>query len=239
MLPADDLSPDLSRLPATTDAELATRIAAGDAAALEALMRECNRKVFRIARAILKDDSEAEDAVQEAYVAAFLQIGTFRGGSKLSTWVSRIVINEALGRLRKQKRQNTVVPFSEDYSSREVQETVSMDQAGTSPEQALMRSEIRALLEAKIDELPMGFRTVFIMRELEEMTVEETAECLGVPQATVRTRLFRARALLRESLAREIDVATSDAFAFAGARCDRIVSAVLERVARLTSSSSD
>jgi RNA polymerase sigma-70 factor (ECF subfamily) len=232
MQPADDLS----HLPAPTDAELAKRIGAGDGAALEALMRECNRKVFRIARAILKDDSEAEDAVQEAYVAAFIQIGAFRGGSKLSTWVARIVINEALGRLRKQKRQNTVVPFSEDYRSPEVQETVSIDQAGSSPEQAAMRAEIRALLEAKIDDLPIGFRTVFIMRELEEMTVEETAECLGIPAATVRTRLFRARALLRESLAREIDVATSDAFAFAGARCDRIVSAVLYRVARLTAS---
>jgi RNA polymerase sigma-70 factor (ECF subfamily) len=232
MQPADDLS----HLPAPTDAELAKRIGSGDGAALGALMRECNRKVFRIARAILKDDSEAEDAVQEAYVAAFLQIGAFRGGSKLSTWVARIVINEALGRLRKQKRQNTVVPFSEDYRSPEVQETVSIDQAGSSPEQAAMRAEIRALLEAKIDDLPIGFRTVFIMRELEEMTVEETAECLGIPAATVRTRLFRARALLRESLAREIDVATSDAFAFAGARCDRIVSAVLYRVARLTAS---
>ena len=213
------------------DIDVARRIVQGDRTALEKLMRECNRKLFRVARSILGDDSEAEDALQEAYVAAYLQMSTFRGTSKLSTWLTRIVINEALGRLRKHKRQASVIAFSEDWRERPEQEAPTMTQSSSSPEDAASRAEIRAVLERKIDELPLAFRTVFIMRELEEMSVEETAECLGVPEPTVRTRHFRAKALLRESLAREIDVATPDAFAFAGARCDRIVAAVLKRLA--------
>jgi RNA polymerase sigma-70 factor (ECF subfamily) len=213
------------------DVEIASRIAGGDSLELEKLMRRCNRQLFRVARSILKDDSEAEDALQEAYVSAYTEMKSFRGTSKLSTWLTRIVINQALGRLRKQKRQATVFAFSEDSRESGVQETFSMDEhSSASPEDAASRAELRAVLERKIDELPSAFRTVFIMRELEEMSVEETAECLGIAGPTVRTRLFRARALLRESLAREIDVATPDAFAFAGSRCDRIVAAVLDRV---------
>ena len=223
--------------PAPDDLEIARRIAAGDAAALEGLMRQCNRKLFRVARSILDDDAEAEDALQEAYVTAYVEMKTFRGASKLTTWVTRIVINEALGRLRKKKRQAEVLAFSPAFSpdGREpaAQENASMERStAATPEDDASRAELRAVLERKIGELPVAFRTVFMMRELEEMTVEETAECLGIPEATVRTRLFRARALLRESLAREIDVATGDAFAFAGERCDRIVAAVLGRVDR-------
>ena len=213
------------------DLELARRIAEGDPVALESLMRACNRKLFRVARSILDDDAEAEDALQEAYVTAYVQMKTFRGGSKLTTWVTRIVINEALGRLRKKKRQAEVFVFSPDSVEPAAQESTPMDERSTSPEDQASRAELRAVLERRIGELPVAFRTVFMMRELEEMTVEETAECLGIPEATVRTRLFRARALLRESLAREIDMATGDAFAFAGERCDRIVAAVLKRVA--------
>jgi RNA polymerase sigma-70 factor (ECF subfamily) len=213
------------------DLELARRIGEGDAVALEQLMRACNRKLFRVARSILDDDAEAEDALQEAYVTAYVEMKTFRGASKLTTWVTRIVINEALGRLRKKKRQAAVLVFSPDSVEPAAQETTHMDERSASPEDQASRAELRAVLERRIGELPVAFRTVFMMRELEEMTVEETAECLGIPEATVRTRLFRARALLRESLAREIDMATGDAFAFAGERCDRIVAAVLKRVA--------
>jgi RNA polymerase sigma-70 factor (ECF subfamily) len=214
----------------SADMALARRIAAGDAVAFERLMREMNRKLFRVARSILDDDSEAEDALQEAYVTAYGEMASFRGASKLSTWVTRIVINESLGRLRKHKRQARVLVFSHDALEPAGQEVSLMDSKSATPEEAAARSEIRAVLERKIDELPMAFRTVFMMREIEEMTVEETAECLGIPEATVRTRLFRARALLRDSIAREIDMATADAFAFLGARCDRIVAAVLQRV---------
>jgi RNA polymerase sigma-70 factor (ECF subfamily) len=162
-------------------------------------------------------------------------MSTFRSESRLSTWLTRIVINEALGRLRKQKRERVVIPFSsEGHEEERVKETESVDESKASPEAATLRAEIRRLLERKIDELPMTFRTVFMMRELEEMTVEETAQCLDIPEATVRSRHFRAKGLLRESLAREIDVGTADAFAFLGERCDRIVAGVLNRITRNT-----
>ena len=217
--------------PPITDVDLAVRVAGGDAKAFERLMREHNRRLFRVARAILGDDAEAEDALQEAYVTGYVAMKTFRGEAKLTTWLTRIVINEALGRLRKQRRQATVIAFSHDAREPAPQETTLVDETSATPEESASRAEIRAVLERKLDELPVAFRTVFMMREVEELSVEETAECLGVPESTVRTRHFRARALLRESLAREIDIATSDAFAFAGARCDRIVAAVLKRVA--------
>jgi RNA polymerase sigma-70 factor, ECF subfamily len=219
-----------------TDSELARRISAGDHAAFEALMRQFNRPLFRVARSILKDDTEAEDALQEVYVAVYGAMNTFRSESKLSTWLTRMVINESLGRLRKQKRERVVIPFSsEGHEDEGVNEAQAVDERKASPEAATLRAEIRRLLERKIDELPMAFRTVFMMRELEEMTVEETAQCLDIPEATVRSRHFRAKGLLRESLAREIDVGTADAFAFLGERCDRIVANVLNRITRITS----
>jgi RNA polymerase sigma-70 factor, ECF subfamily len=217
------------RLP--DDAELARRIGQRDERAFEALMRRHNRMLYRLARSILKDEAEAEDAVQEAYLSAYRSIGSFRGGAKLSTWLARIVLNEAYGRLRKHKRAGVVVPFEgHDHSEHQVEEGVMADVTTEPPETAAMRGELRRLLERRIDELPAQFRTVFILRDVEEMSVEETAECLDVPPATVRTRAFRARALLRESLARDIDIATVDAFAFAGERCDRIVATVLDRL---------
>src|SRR5436190_17508566 len=162
-------------------------------------------------------------------------MGKFRSESTLSTWLTRIVINESLGRLRKQKRERVVIPFSsEGHAEEPLEGTRVIDDGRASPEASALRGEIRHLLERKIDDLPIAYRTVFMMRELEEMTVEETALCLDIPEATVRSRLFRAKGLLRESLAREIDVATADAFAFAGERCDRIVATVLNRITART-----
>jgi RNA polymerase sigma-70 factor, ECF subfamily len=211
-----------------TEMELAQRAAAGDHSAFESLMRAYNRQLFRVARAILKHDADAEEALQEAYVAVYKQIGSFRAEAKLGTWLTRIVVNECLQRMRKQKKDEVVVPFTDELE-RARNENVCVS-AELSPENAAMRAETRALLERKIDELPLAFRTVFMMREVEEMSVEETSQCLDIPEATVRTRLFRARALLRESLAREIDTGTPDVFAFGGARCDRIVKNVLMRL---------
>ena len=221
---------------ALDDIELARRIASGDNVAFETVMRRHNGMLFRVARSILKDDHEAEDALQEAYVDAYRQIAKFRGDAKLSTWLTRIVINEALGRLRKRKRDGVVVPLiAAQRDAQEREEPALDDRSSESPENAVLRSEVRRLLEQKVDKLPVAYRTVFIMREVEEMTVEETATCLSIPNATVRTRLFRARALLRESLARELDMATIGVFAFAGERCDRIVAGVLQRVRELVS----
>ena len=213
------------------DAALVARIVGGDRRAFEELMRRHNTALFRAARAIVRDDADAEDVLQEAYLSAYRHLPDFRGDARLSTWLTRIVINQALGRLRARRRDN-VVALLDDRPAGSVQpmEQAMDEDPGASPETGAMRAELRRLLETKIDALPLAFRTAFILREVEEMTIEETAECLGVPEATVRTRVFRARALLRASLAEEMDVATAGVFGFAGTRCDRIVAGVLERL---------
>jgi len=200
-----------------------------DSAAFEALMRRHNQVLFRTARAILRDDAEAEDAVQEAYVQAYRSLGDFRAEAQLSTWLARIVVNEALMRLRKRKRRADIVPMQ---SSATVvsQEQIPDSDMGKGPETSAARSEMRRLLELQIDALPDTYRTVFVLRAVEELSVEETAAILDIPAATVRTRFFRARSLLRESLAQKIDVACEDAFSFAGERCDRVVARVLQRI---------
>jgi len=215
------------------DAELVARTARGDHAAFEAMMRRYNSRLFRVARAILKDDAEAEEALQDAYLTAYRRMNEFRGDARVSTWLTRIVINQSLMRLRRQKRDRVVVPFTrpgESATTGDPQEIEAVaDKRTESPSNATLRGEVRRILERRIDELPVAFRTVFIMREVEDMTVEETATCLGIPETTVRTRLFRARALLRQSLERELDAATANIFGFAGERCDRIVATVLAR----------
>jgi len=213
------------------DAEIAVRIAAGDESAFESVMRQHNQQMFRVARAILKDDAEAEDALQDAYLEAFRKIDTFRGDARLSTWLTRIVINQALMRLRRQKRERVVMPFERRTEGREDSRAVdAADTRAESPGDAAMRSEVRRMIERHLDGLPVAFRAVFVMRDVEDMSVEETAACLSIPSATVRTRLFRARALLREALAQDMDSATMDVFGFAGERCDRIVANVMKRI---------
>lgn len=215
-----------------SDMEWARRISAGDEAAFEALMRRYNRMLYRVARAILRHDAEAEDALQLAYLQAYRGMGSYRGESKLSTWLTRIVVNESLMRARKRRREGTVIPLDSTVDQSDVAMIENMESPDERPENAAIRSQTRALIERRIDALPEGFRAVFVLRALEELSVEETAASLGIPEATVRTRFFRARALLRESLARDVDVATTEAFGFDGARCDRIVTAVLLRVRR-------
>ena len=208
------------------DLSIARRVAAGDRAAFVELMRRHNRRLYRLARATLRDDAEAEDALQDAYLAAYRSIAQFRGDASLSTWLARMVLNECLGRLRKSARRQNVIPLVPGDDM----ETTAIPDERDVPEQALARSEMRALLERKLDALPEDFRTVFVLRAVEELSVEETASCLGIPEATVRSRHFRARSLLRESLARDIDVAERDLFDFGGAHCDRIVAAVSARL---------
>jgi len=217
------------------DAELAHRIADGDKSAFEQMMRRHNRALYRTARSILKDDAEAEDALQDAYLLAFRNMGKYRGESSLSTWLTRIVVNEAIARSRKSNRRAEVIQLAGDGESPGALEHAmahETDESNTGqPERAAMRADARRLLEQKIDELPAAFRTVFVLRALEEMSVEETAACLGIPEATVRTRFFRARSMLRESLSREFDYALEGAFGFDGERCDRIVARTLARLA--------
>ena len=222
------LSPDLPSR--ADDAEQARRIAAGDTAAFERLMRRYNRRLYRLARATLRNDADAQDALQDAYLAAYRAIGTFRGEAQLSTWLSRLVLNACLARSRRDARRHArasmVSVSANDESDHELMD-MSHD---ASPDDALLRAQIRALLERKLDALPEAFRVVFVLRCVEELSVQETAQCLGIPEATVRTRQFRARSLLRESLAEDIDLAERDVFSFDGARCDGIVAAVLARI---------
>jgi len=216
-----------------SERELADRMREGDERAFELVMRRHNRLLYRTARSILRDDFEAEDCVQEAYLQAFRSIGAFRGESKLSTWLTRIVVNQALGKMRKRRKEGGNVRLDNVLDlDGHVQGASPSLAAPEQPEARARREEMRKLLESKIDELPAAFRTVFMLRALEELSAEETAACLGIPPATVRTRFFRARSLLRESLEKEVDLALEDAYAFAGARCDRIVQTVLDRLRR-------
>lgn len=216
---------------AMSDAELARRVAAREEPALRLLMKRHNQALFRTARAILRDDTEAEDAVQEAYIKAIRAMGTFRSDAKLATWLVRITVNEALGRRRRARRAAEVITLAADAppASQEIDDVP--DETQLTPEQSALRGEARRLMEARIDALPDAFRTVFVMRAVEEMSVEETAAALDIPEATVRSRFFRARALLRESISRDMDAALDQAFHFAGHRCDRIVERVLARLA--------
>ncbi len=214
------------------DIQLVQRIAAGEHTAFALLMRRYNRPLYRTARSVLRDDAEAEDALQDAYLLVFRKIGQFRGESSLSTWLTRIVLNEAIARSRKGKRRAQIFQLDGACEAGDSAMEDMMDDAVApeQPDHAAQRAEMRRLLERKIDELPDGFRTVLVLRALEELSVEETATILDIPEATVRTRFFRAKGLLREALSRELDFAFEDAFSFDGARCDRIVAGVMTRL---------
>jgi RNA polymerase sigma-70 factor, ECF subfamily len=214
-----------------SDAELARRMSRGETIPLELVMRRNNRLLYRVARSILRDDAEAEDCLQEAYLQAYRASASFRADAKLSTWLTRIVINQALERLRKRKREGGNVSLDNVIDmDRYLPEADATLEQPEQPEAAAHREEVRRLLESKIDRLPAAFRMVFVLRALEDLSVEETAAVLGVPEATVRSRFFRARGLLREALEREVDLAYADAFGFDGWRCDRIVAVVLDRL---------
>jgi len=209
------------------DLALAHRIAAGEQAAFELMMRRHNRRLYRLARATLRNDADAEDALQEAYLAAYRHMGKFRGESTLFTWLSRLLLNECYGRLRKHSRRVALCPIADDIEN-EVDAMTIHD--FNPPYHAAARAELRGLLEARLDALPVSFRTVFVLRSVEELSVEETAHCLGIPEATVRSRHFRANALLREALSRDVGVVEKSLFEFDGDDCDRVVARTLARL---------
>ncbi|MEO8938683.1 MAG: RNA polymerase sigma factor [Burkholderiaceae bacterium] len=211
------------------DSELAAMASSGTPAAFEVIMRRHNRLLFRTARSILRDDDDAKDALQESYLRAWRSFSGFRAEAKVSTWLVRIVMNEAIGRLRSRRSQVIPMEASIDIDAAHEEPDVE-DDVDRGPERIAMRGELRHLMEKRIDALPDVFRTVFMLRGVEEMSVEETATALGIPEATVRTRFFRARSLLREGLSRDVDFAIGDAFSFAGANCDQIVANVLARL---------
>jgi RNA polymerase sigma-70 factor (ECF subfamily) len=216
------------RKPGLDDAALAARAAQGDAQAFRAIMERHNRRLYRLARALLKDDAEAEDAVQEAYLRAFAALPRFRGEASLATWLTRITLNEALGRLRRQRPTLDLEAVETTESARIIRFPGA--EAVADPERAAAQAQIRVLLEASIDALPEPFRVVFVMRDVEELSVEETAKFLRLRPATVKTRLHRARRQLRDSLDDRLASALKDTFPFGGSRCARITEAVLQRL---------
>lgn len=212
---------------ALEDLELARRIADRDALAVRLVTTRNNQRLFRAAWSILKDRGEAEEAVQSAYLAAFSGIGGFEGRSSLSTWLTRIVVNEALGRLRAAKRRSAQLE-QQGVAVLETYREVLMRGSDTpAPDAVLAREQLRVILEKAIAGLPDNFRTVFVLREIEGLTVEETAEAVGIPPATVKTRLLRARRRLQQALAPEVQSALAGTFPFAGADCEAMTARVL------------
>ena len=211
------------------DAELVRRARARDSAAFRTIMERHNRRLYRIARSILRNDSEAEDAVQEAYVNALTHLGGFRGDSSLATWLSRITMNEALGRLRRKRSAMDLETFEAQRTEAQI---IKFPQMVTSddPERTMAQREILQLVERATDRLPEIFRIVFMTRMIEGMSIEETANLLDLPFDTVKTRLHRARRLVREELDKQIGPVLMDAFPFAGRRCERMTNAVLHRL---------
>ena len=211
------------------EAELVRRARARDDTAFRTIMERHNRRLYRIARGILRNDSEAEDVVQEAYVKAFTHLDGFRGDSALATWLSRITMNEALGRLRRARLAVEQVTFEAPQTEARI---IKFPQAVASddPERTMAQREILQLVERATDDLPDIFRIVFMARVIEGMSVEETAQILGLRPDTVKTRLHRARKLVHEELNKQIGPVLMDAFPFAGRRCERMTSAVLQRL---------
>jgi len=227
MPPVPLQNPDRDSL---TDQELVDLASQRDEAAIRTITKRHNRRIYRVARAILRNDVEAEDVVQETYVRALTGLAGFRGEAALGTWLTRIAINEALGRLR---RQRPTVDWDTVGEQPRIQAEIIQFPASAmtgDPERTMAQSEIRNVLEKAIDSLPDGFRMVFVTRIVEGMSVEETAEALGLRPETVKTRLHRARSLLRDTLEKELGPALTDTFPFDGRRCERMTDAVVRRL---------
>lgn len=213
------------------DDELVARVRRRDESAVRTITQRYNRRLFRVARSILRDDAEAEDVVQETYVRAFTGLEHFRGDAAFGTWITRIAMNESLGRLRKRRPMVDWESYGENCTQAEIidfpNSAVSND-----PERTMAQGEIRAVLEHAIDELPDAFRAVFVARLVEGMTVEETADLFGLQTETVKTRLHRARTLLRDALDKQLGPALTSTFPFDGRRCERMTEQVVSRLCK-------
>ncbi|RWQ02053.1 RNA polymerase sigma factor [Mesorhizobium sp.] len=209
---------------ASGEMQLVGRALAREGGAFHTIINMHNQRLYRIARSVVRNDSEAEDIVQEAYVRAFAQLGDFRGESSLATWLSRIVINEALGRLRKRRR---TVAMPQNLQAEIIKFPLN---PSDDPERMMAQRQILELVERATDRLPDVYRTVFVARVIEGLSIDETAELLDVRPETVKTRLHRARALVRKALADQIGPVLLDAFPFAGRRCERLTAAVMQRL---------
>jgi len=214
----------LERWSALSDEQIVSRVVEGQTALFEVLMRRHNERIYRAARSIVRDEVEAEDVMQQAYVNAYAHLRQFDGRAKFSTWLTKIAIHEALGRARKRGRYESV-DFNQEESSIVPPRTTAPD-----PEHHAFAGELRALLESAIDTLPDGLREVFMLREVDGQSTADTAACLSVSEDVVKTRLSRARALLRRELAARTGMLAAETFRFPQPRCDRVVAAVFARI---------
>jgi RNA polymerase sigma-70 factor (ECF subfamily) len=211
-----------------SDEEVVARVLAGETGMFEIVMRRHNQRLYRVARAILRNDGEAEDVMQDTYVRAYEHLDQFAGKAKFSTWLTRIAVHEALARQHRSKRYEELEPISE-------QEGNPMDRFASlapDPEQQASNSELRRLLEDAVERLPDSYRAVFMLRDVEEMSTTDAAYALEITEENVKVRLHRARALLRKSLFMLVGRESRDAFNFNAVRCDRVVKKVLEKIQR-------
>jgi RNA polymerase sigma-70 factor, ECF subfamily len=219
------LGQDAANLP-ISDEEVVRRVRAGETGLFEVVMRRYNQRLYRVARAILRDDAEAEDVTQQAYVNAYRHLDQFASRAMFSTWLTRIAVHEALARARRRGRfveKETVDDWDGDTMD-------ALKSPGPDPERQAFAGELRGLLDSAIEALPEHYRAVFVMREVEGMSTAESAECLDITEETAKTRLHRARMLLRETLHERAGIESAAAFPFQAPRCDRVVAAVLERI---------
>ena len=208
-----------------SDEEAVRRICAGESALFELLMRRHNQRIYRAVRAILRTDDDVEDVMQQAYLNAYQHLGQFAGGAKFSTWLTRIAVNEAIGRKRKGGREAGEGDESIMISLVESNEP--------DPERQANNSELRDLLEREVSALPTSFRSVIIMRDVEGLSTTETAEVLGISEDLVKQRLHRARTMLKDKLARRAGITLASAFSFGNARCDRVVAGVMDQLSTI------
>ncbi|HEY3132591.1 MAG TPA: RNA polymerase sigma factor [Acidobacteriota bacterium] len=218
---------ELGSFDTMSDEEVIARVHAGEIMLFEIVMRRYNQRIYRVARTILRDDAEAEDVMQDAYVRAYQHLAQFEGRAKFSTWLTKIAVHEALARARRRKRFDRIHAFpAPDGESMNTFESKDRD-----PERQAFDHEMNILLEKAVDALPANYRCVFMMREIEGMSTAETAECLEISEESVKVRLHRAKAVLRRRLSASMGTAIARGFQFHRSRCDRVVTAVFARIA--------
>lgn len=224
---SDVMTPVMETVPSPrtdlNDGEVVERVRRGDTDLFEVLMRRYNQRLFRAVRSIVRDDSEAEDVVQEAYVKAFMHLHQFQGRAAFATWLTRIAVHEAFRRQRQRRRFTTLEAVGDRLESPK-----------PTPESRVSDAELRGLLEASVDSLPQDFRSVFVLRDVEGLSTAETAAALEIPAGTVKTRLHRARREMQRYVGRAVGESVPELFAFGFARCDRLVAAVLDRIGKRT-----
>jgi RNA polymerase sigma-70 factor (ECF subfamily) len=213
-----------------SDEEVVQRVRAGDTALFEVLVRRYNQRLYRVARAIVRNDAEAEDVMQDAYVRAFAHLDQFEARAPFAAWLTRIAVNDALARLRIQQRMQ---PLAEDGGEGKI--TMPADQHSMNPEEQTSNAELGRILEETLLSLPEQYRTVVMLRDVEEMTTAETAEVLGLTEDNVKVRLHRGRAIMRDNICDRVGTTAREAFPFLGARCDRMTALVMRRIAASSS----